>query len=172
MTGSQRKARTEQELRRAVDRLYYEFWMFIKLANGLASGMTGESILHNALLESFTMHASAILDFLYEDNPGPDDVVATDYLPAAEEWASARPKKSRILQVVHEDMRYRARMEIGQLSYEGHDAAPERQPWPFMRIAKEVDAAINKFLDLVPELLQGPRWREVRQRRQGPNNAV
>jgi len=172
MTESQRKARTEQELRRAADHLYYEFWMFIKLANGLASGMTGESILHNALLESFTMHASAVLDFLYDDRPKPDDVVASDYLPSADEWATARPKKSKILEAVHEDMKYRARKEIGQLSYEAHEGAPARRPWPFMRIAKEVDAAISKFLDLVPDLLLGPRWREVRQRRQGTKNAV
>ena len=53
MSIVQRLPRSERELRAAAYDLYYEFWMFAKLANGLAVGILGEGIINNAVLESF-----------------------------------------------------------------------------------------------------------------------
>jgi len=168
---TQRSERSDRELRNALNDLYYEFWMFAKLANGLASGIMGESILNNALLESFAVHAQVVLDFLYNDRPAEDDVSAVDYVPSPGDWVRVRPEKSATLQDVEADIRHRVRREIAHLAYDRHEGAPERKPWPFMRIAKELSAAVDAFLEQVPERLLGPRWQEVKQHRRVQNGA-
>jgi hypothetical protein len=171
MSIVQRLRRSERELRAAAHDLYYEFWMFAKLANGLASGILGESIINNALLESFCVHAQAILDFLYNDELGDHELSALDFVPDPAEWIRARPGKSAVLKEMEADLRHRVAKEIGRLTYNRHVGAPERNPWPFMRIAKEVSAALDAFLEITPEHLLGPRWQEVKQQRKSPNGA-
>lgn len=171
MATQQRTERSEQELRNASNDLYYEFWMFAKLAGGLASGILGESIINNALLESFAVHAKVILDFLYNDDLGDNDVSALDYMADPGVWIRARPARSAVLKEMEIDLRYRIAKEIGQLAYDRHVGMPERKPWQFMRIAKEVNAALDVFIDIVPESLLGPRWKEVKQQRKPSNGA-
>jgi hypothetical protein len=171
MASTQRTRRSEQELRNASNDLYYEFWMFAKLAGGLASGILGESIINNALLESFAVHAKVIIDFLYSDGLADNDVSALDFVPDPGDWIRARPAKSAVLKEMEIDLRYRIAKEIGQLTYDRHVGVPDRKPWHFMRIAREVNATLDVFLDMVPESLLGPRWKEVKQQRKTPNGA-
>jgi len=96
-----RKKRSKEELRNASDHLHYEIWMFTSLASGLASGISGQGVINNALLESFTIHARNLLDFLYAGKPQKDDVIAKDFLEDPSEWHNARPPKSETLQKVH-----------------------------------------------------------------------
>ena len=74
-----RKQRAQDELRSASDHLHYELWMFSSLAHGLASGISGQSVINNALIESFTIHARILLDFLYAERAKEDDVIAEDF---------------------------------------------------------------------------------------------
>jgi len=171
MATIERTERSEQELRSASNDLYYEFWMFAKLAGGLASGILGESILNNALLESFALHTRAIIDFLYSDSLSDNDVSAVDFVPNPGDWIRARPARSAVLKEMEADLRYRTSKEIGQLTYDRHVAVPDRKPWQFMRIAREVNAALDAFLEIVPESLLGPRWVEVKQQRKTSNGA-
>ena len=167
MAPEERKARTEHELRDASNDLYYEFWMFIKLANGLAAGIMGDSILNNALLESFAVHAHSVLNFLYNDDAEEDNVAAVDYLSNPEDWPYDRPKKSEVLGEIEADVQFRIANQIAHFTYDRHNGTPARKPWPYMQIAKEVTAAFDVFLELVPPHLLGPRWQEFRgQRRQ------
>ena len=165
MASGQRQSRSEQELRDASNDLYYELWMFLKLASGLATGVFGESVLSNALLESFAIHAKVLLDFLYNDNLDQGELSALDYVPNSEHWIHARPRKTALLRRVEADVRHRAAKEIGRLTYDRRLGAPEKTPWPFMRIAKEVNDAVDIFLALVPERLLGPRWKEALEQR-------
>lgn len=169
MATTHRTQRSEQELRNASNDLYYEFWMFAKLAGGLASGILGESIINNALLESFTVHAKVIIDFLYSDGGSDNDVSAADFFANPGEWIRARPARTAMLKEMEIDLRYRVAKEIGHLTYDRHVDAPERKPWQFMRIAKEVNVALDVFLEMVPEQLLGPRWKDVKQQRQAAN---
>lgn len=157
-----RKRPTEEKLRKASDHLYYEIWMLKSLAQGLASGISGESVINNALLESFVIHARALLDFLYTDKPGhADDVVAQDFFPTPDQWHKARPGKSQTLKKVHG----RVAKEVAHLTYTRQEVTPEMKGWPFIDIAKEIQIVINEFLRIVPEHLLGPRWDEYKKQR-------
>lgn len=171
MSTDQVSRRSEAELRSASNDLYYEFWMFVKLASGLATGILGESVLNNALLESFAAHTRVLLDFLYDDNPGENDVSALDFVANREDWILARPRMSRMLKELSDDVRHRVGKEIGALPYDRHAGVPERKPWPFMQIAKELNAAFDAFLETAPEHFLGPRWKDVSRQRQGQNGA-
>jgi hypothetical protein len=129
--------------------------MFQSLANGLASGVFGQGVLANALLESFTVHARIMLDFLYPRNPQKDDVISDDFFyedPSV--WQEVRPPKSESLQKVHR----RVAKEVAHLTYARQEVTPEAKPWPFLEIANEVTQVFSEFVNHVPEHLLGPRW--------------
>lgn len=172
MTAIERKTRKEADLRNASNDLFYEFWMFVKLANGLAAGVFGESIVNNALTESFALHVRSVLNFLFNDEPAEEDVVATDYLPNPDDWPYERPKQSKPLQQLQADVRRRVANELADLTYQRHEGETPRKPWPHMQVAKEVTAAVDVFLELAPEHLLGPRWLEVKQQRKQQNGGA
>jgi hypothetical protein len=64
-----RDSRSVEELLESSNHLYYEFWMFMNLSNTLSTGIFGQGILNNAVLESFTVHTLIFLEFLYSKNP-------------------------------------------------------------------------------------------------------
>jgi hypothetical protein len=64
-----RDSRSVEELLESSNHLYYEFWMFMNLSNTLSTGIFGQRILNNAVLESFTVHTLIFLEFLYSKNP-------------------------------------------------------------------------------------------------------
>lgn len=101
--------------------------------------------LQNALIESFVVHARALLDFLY--GPAklqPDDVVADDYVDAAM-WATSRPQESASL----EGVRSRAGKEIAHLTYKRLERT-DKKNWDFARIAADIGSLLDKFVTLVP----------------------
>ncbi|HIC92534.1 MAG TPA: hypothetical protein EYP21_10890 [Syntrophaceae bacterium] len=156
-----RKKRTKEELIEASDHLYYEIWMFLRLANGMGSGVFGQGVLNNALLESFTVHTRILLDFLYAERPQKDDVIAEDFFEDPSIWINARPPKSDTLQKVHR----RVAKEVAHLTYARQDVTPETKPWPFVEIANEVNTIFSKFLSLIPLELLGPRWNDYIEKR-------
>jgi hypothetical protein len=84
-----RQTRSTAELRAVSNHLFYEIAMLRGSVLGLTSGLIGQGIIGNALLESFTIHARALLDFLYPENPWPDDVIAEDFFPSpSTSWPS------------------------------------------------------------------------------------
>ncbi len=167
-----RKQRTEEELREASEHLFYEWSMLIRLARGLDSGIFAHgSVINNALIESFTIHARVLLGFLYSD-PGqwkkwPEDAVAEDYfLPDLEKWQDARPAKSQILQEAHN----RVGGEVAHLTYARLKVTLEAKKWPVVKIARDIEAALAKFLELVPEHLLGPSWDQLKQQERAEKN--
>ena len=166
------KPRSEGQLRRASEMVYYQLWMFTKLANGLAAGLVTGSVLRNALLESFAVHGGLVIDFLYADNPGPNDVSARDYFDDHDRWAEVRPCKSKTIDLFHADVKYRVSHPMARLSYSPPKPPTERASWQFIAIAKEVNAAFDKFLELVPAERLSPRWSRVRRHRQTGTNST
>jgi hypothetical protein len=149
-----RKQRTQQELQKASDHLFYEVWMLTSLARGMASGVFNEGIINNALLESFTLHARAILDFLFSENPRPDDVIAEDYFSSPEKWLKIKANKSEKLKNIH----LRVGKEVAHLTYFRQTVTPETKAWNFIVIAGEINSVFNEFLELVPKNLLGTTW--------------
>ena len=150
----EREQRTPKVLLKASNHLYYEIGMFKSLAKDLASGITGKGVIHNALLESFTIHARGLLKFLYAGDHKPDDVLADDFFPTSLKWKKVRPKMTKLLKTV----RRRVAKEVAHLTYARLDVTPETKPWRFLQIADDMEVSFNEFLRIVPMEFLGERW--------------
>jgi hypothetical protein len=145
-----RKKRSQETLRNVSNHLLYEIWMLESLAQAMASGVFGQGVLNNAVLESFTLHTRILLDFLYaKEAPRSDDVIAEDFFQDPEQWKSVRPEKSETLNMIHT----RVGKEVAHLTYARLKVTPEAKQWPFLQIANELRAVFNKFLEIVPKEL-------------------
>ena len=65
MSKAKTESRTIQELKGALKCLNYEVRMLWSLAKILATDNKGKGVIHNALLESFLIHARILIEFLY-----------------------------------------------------------------------------------------------------------
>ncbi len=153
-----RKTRTADELREASNHLHYEVWMLSSLANGIASGISGQGPIANALLESFVIHVRAIMDFLYADSPQADDVVAEDFFDNSEQWTKMRPALSQTLS----QAKRRAGKEVAHLTYARLDVTPETKPWLFVQITNEISTVMTVFLQSVPQDKLGSQWKTTK----------
>ena len=131
--------------------------MLTSLAHGIGTGIAGQGPIANALLESFVVHVRALMDFLYNDNPKPDDVIAEDYFENVEEWKQLRPELSETLK----QAKRRAGKEVAHLTYARLDVTPETKPWRFVDIANEIAAVLNIFLENVPKSKLGKQWEKT-----------
>src|SRR5678816_3490620 len=105
--------RSSEQLLGASEHLYYEWAMFGTLARALTSGVFGDGPINNAVLESFTVHARVLLDFLFDPKPRQDDVVAEDFFPETTKWVQIRGDIPPILQQVES----RVGKEVAHLTY-------------------------------------------------------
>lgn len=101
--------------------LWYEFIMFLFLADMMRKGLSPSSIKNNAYLESFALHVRNLIDFLYNDKPQDDDVYAGHYFQTAKDWITIRPQITKLL----EKSKKRANKEISHLTYTRIDITPE-----------------------------------------------
>lgn len=141
-----RQQRTLETLRDTSEHLFYEYWMFNSLAQAMASGIFGQGALNNAVLESFTLHARILLNFLYAWEPKPDDVIAEDYFDEPSQWLTVRPEKTETLNVM---IPTRVGKEVAHLTYARLDITAEAKQWPFIQIANEINTVFNAFLNNV-----------------------
>ena len=150
-----RKQRSDGELREASKHLHYELDMLRGTARLLARGVhSDDSVLPNAVLESFTLHARALLDFLYDQSPRSDDVVASDYFTDPQDWISKRPAMSSTLTQVD----HRVGKEIAHLTYVRSEVTDEMKNWPFIEIANDVKRVLAVFVDAVPKSRVASLW--------------
>lgn len=152
-----RKIRADEELREASEHLHYEMWMLTCLAHGIGSGIAGQGPIAKALLESFVIHVRVLMDFLYNDKPQIDDVIAEDYFPSPDDWLKVRPKLTEMLKL----SKKRAGKEVADLTYARLDVTPETKPWPFVQIANEISSVIKIFLRYVPKSKLGKQWESI-----------
>ncbi len=138
-----RKRRTKDELMNVSEHLDYEMWMMHEVARGLASNALRPRFVNNALLESFSIHARALLDFLYADSRAfPDDVIAEDFFDSQGEWPVLRPAKSELLEKVHR----RVAKEVAHLTYARLDVTPEAKKWYYIDIYNDINRVFQVFL--------------------------
>ena len=129
--------------------------MLGSLAQAIGSGIANQGWLTNALLESFVVHVRGVMDFLYNDNPQNDDVVAQDFFASPDAWASIRPELSELLRKAKK----RVGKEIAHLTYARLEVTPDTKPWPFVSIANEVSSVMQVFLKNVPKEKLGSQWK-------------
>lgn len=129
--------------------------MLESLGRAMASGAMGQGPLANAVLEAFTIHVRGVMDFLYSDNPRPDDVVAQDFLPSTIDWQRVRVAPTSALKLARE----RAGKEVAHLTYERLNVTPDTKPWPFLEIAQDISKAFGIFLQQVPKEKLDNKWR-------------
>ncbi len=148
------KKYTIEQLRKASDHLYYEIMMFQQLAEGLQSGISGASTIHNALLESFGIHTRALIDFFFTDQDYKDDVLAVHYFDKPEIWMTKRSKITDILNKA----KTRTDKEIAHLTYTRQDVLPEEKGWDHIAIYNDLQPVIEKFYEIVQKELLTDVW--------------
>jgi hypothetical protein len=154
-----RKQRTPEVLCSASGHLYYEFNMFFSLGQTMMSGVLGKGPLHDAVLESLTVHARALLDFLYAtEKPRPDDVIAEDYFDEPSRWREIRPQMTATLTMARE----RVGKEVAHLTYARLEGTPEDKQWPVAQIAEDINIALAAFLEHVSKDRLSPIWESVK----------
>ncbi len=145
--------KTKEKLENISHHLWSEFTMFLALTQELSKGCPSGTM-NNALLESFTLHTRNLIDFLYLENPGSDDVYAGDYFPYKEEWVKIRPQITTFL----EKVKKRANKEVSHLTYSRLKVSQEEKKWDFIRIFQEIRRVFDVFVGKVDEKLLSSEW--------------
>jgi hypothetical protein len=153
------RERTVEELVADSEHVLYEIEMLAAMHaeldpsknRGLARGI------HNARLESLTIHARALIGFLYADlgRVGADDVIADDYLS---EWPTVRPEGSFYLREVKErtdkEVAHitRVRAELSATSTEASGDRLNAEPYGWMtgEAYYAVAQVFAEFIERVP----------------------
>jgi hypothetical protein len=136
--------RTVEELKAVLERLKYEVWMLWSLANILATDNQGKGVIHNALLESFLIHARILIEFLYKNEPYEDTVRADQYFTSDRPWKSIRPPKTELLEETVKD----AHKQLAHLTY---TRLQRKTQWPYIKIANDIKAVLQVFRENLPD---------------------
>jgi hypothetical protein len=136
--------RTVEELKAVLERLKYEVWMLWSLANILATDNQGKGVIHNALLESFLIHARILIEFLYKNEPYEDTVRASQYFTSDSLWKSIRPPKTELLKKTVKD----AHKQLAHLTY---TRLQGKTQWPYIKIANDIKAVLQVFRENLPD---------------------
>lgn len=144
MSKAETENRTVQELKNALVALKYEVWMLWSLANILAIDNQGKGVIHNALLESFLIHARILIEFLYKNKPYKDTVRASQYFTSDSPWKSIRPQKTELLKTTETD----AHKQLAHLTY---TRLQGKREWPYIKIANDIEAVLQVFYENLPD---------------------
>jgi len=147
-------AHTPDQLKRASRHVYYEVQMLVDTANALQV-RTIDKLTENALLESFGVHARALLDFLERTQSTQDDVYAALYFQPPAVWT--QPTFSAVLNPVREDVNKQfAHITFTRLNYD----PPHEKQWAVGPIASAICALIEAhFCSKVDPALLDERWK-------------
>jgi hypothetical protein len=141
---------TPSILRKASAVVWYEVWMLRSAAQVLSSPLFGEGVATNAFLESFTVHARALVGFFFGGQIDPEDMVARDFFDPPSQWAGVRKKMPAALKPVGA----RVAKEVAHLSYARLSVTPEAKGWDVPAITAAIIDLAGKFGNSVdPELL-------------------
>lgn len=144
MSKAKTESRTVEELKNALLALDYEVWMLWSLANILATDNQGKGVIHNALLESFLIHARILIEFLYKNQPYKDTVRASQYFTSDSPWKSIRPQKTELLEKTEKD----AHKQLAHLTY---TRLQGKRQWPYVKIANDIKAVLQVFYENLPD---------------------
>ena len=89
--------KSKDKLKKVSHHLCYEYEQLVNTARILGDCPCGQST-YNVLLDSFALHVRNLVDFLYTENPGSDDVYAGDFFASKQNWIDIRPAITPILE--------------------------------------------------------------------------
>jgi len=143
----------KDKLKKISYHLWYEFEMFLALAEKLVKGYPKGTI-NNALIESFGIHVRNLIDFLYVENPRSDNVCASDFFPCKEDWFKLRPQLTPLL----EKAKKRANKELSHLTYTRINVTPEEKKWDFIKVYQDMSCVFDFFIENVDKGLLNSDW--------------
>jgi hypothetical protein len=152
VTKGARPAMTEEELRDySADHLYYELFMLYETASRLRGdpAVEGDWVVMNALIESFTIHARALMCFLYpgeKTRPYPTDVTAECYVSDVTGWRRVRGTLPSMLETV----KTRTSKETAHLTTGRHPAGSPLKGWSPELILRAFFEPLRAFAEHVP----------------------
>lgn len=147
--------RTADELRALSEHLLYEMRMLFAVTDRLRRHDDGTARLptdiENACVESFTVHARVLIDFLWREsapNRKPYDGFAADYF-ATGAWALIREPMDPLL----EGLLQRVGAEIVHLSYKRTTIGEAAKPIECEVMAADIGKCLHTFVERVPSEL-------------------
>jgi hypothetical protein len=150
-----RPRRKEEELIAALEHLYYEIDMLQGTMERLETGSTEDRIFHNALVESFTIHARNLMHFLYPTGKKDDsDVLAADFFDDEGYWLKIRLKEPEEFG----KSRGRVNKEIAHLTYDRLSITPDRKIWSPV-LGHEILKVMDCFFTAMPERFRNANHR-------------
>ena len=133
---------TEKLIEFSREHVYYEFDMLLGVCRILHQEKLENVYVCNALLESFVLHASVILDFFYNMPMNPYEAKAIHYVQDPKAWEKALPAFDRYL-VKFNKKRNR---EVMHLSYERLLVLPYDKKWNSKQLLKQLSELLRLFL--------------------------
>jgi hypothetical protein len=136
----------KRDLAGAAGHLRYELDMLRATCRALQSGFFPPGVLHNALIESFTVHARNLVHFLYPEGEKESDILSDDFLSDPGVWQSARGDiPASLIQV-----RRRANKEVAHLTIDRLAVTAEAKPWDCPGIVAAITERFELWEQLVP----------------------
>lgn len=127
----------------AEEHLFYEIKMLYGVVDMLHKCDMSNMYIYNALLESFVLHASVILDFFYAPEKKNDDARAIHYVKNSAEWKKALP----LLNKHFAGFTRKRNKEVMHLSYKRLEVRSHEKRWGSRKITKEISKVVDLFLD-------------------------
>lgn len=151
------KITPEKLLEFSGEHLYYEIWMLYGVTDRLLKGVQDE-YLYNALLESFVIHASIIIDFFYRPQVYDGDSRAIHYIVDRKKWRESLPSYDLYFKAFHR----KRNKEVVHLSYTRLDVTPDQKRWAASKIIKQIRKIVDHFLAQANPRLLHPKMYELR----------
>ena len=147
------KVSRQQLVEFSKEHLFYEIEMLYGVAKQLqaVSKKGAKNVyIYNALLESFIIHASVILDFFYKMPMNPDEAKATHYIFNMDSWKKILPVYDKNF-IKFNKKRNR---DVMHLNYSRLEVPVYDKKWNSTLLVKDIKKIINLFLDHAdPEII-------------------
>jgi hypothetical protein len=134
----------------AMEALLYERSMLHSTARALVSGHP-DPVIHNALVESFVIHARLLIEFLYYDKKKSDDIRPEDWLDQ-KEWKEIREEwKKTCGEQVNSLLRKTYECANKYLAHLTTTRLDQKKSWDCPAILEGIEALLTKFLQQVEQ---------------------
>ena len=149
--GRYRHIQPEQLIEFSKEHLYYEVAMLYGVAEHLQKDIK-DFYIFNALLESFIIHMTIILDFFYKPQMKADDAKAIHYIRDVRAWKIKLPKMESYFRHFYR----RRSKEVVHLSYRRLEIRGEAKRWDVTSNTKKIKRIVDLFLEAADTQLIHP----------------
>lgn len=164
MSNESRKQRTNDELRKVTNRLFYEWKMLEFCAEELQR--VPNQLLENVFIESGAIHARNLVKFFYpfesKRKPHETDAIANDFFIESIEWNNICHPIAKTLS--YSELGGHADLQIVHIVYEDGNKEPftthGHYDWKFTSIADAIQPIFEQFINVIPKNTLGNRWVE------------